>query len=168
VNCLCGCGTRLDRSQTELNLLAGEVAIELVVWDKARSLRSPVAAAEVEELLADGAPHYQAMLATIHAGEEPGEEERAAVDEWLGRSRAGRLRLHNQLPVPKKRIKLAPAEQKRIDRLHPERSFSGVDAPAPAGDAELEALLLGALEQVRAGRPEEAERALRRFLGRGR
>ena len=48
MNCICGCGTRLDRDQIELNLLAGEVAIELVVWDKARALGSPVAAGEVE------------------------------------------------------------------------------------------------------------------------
>jgi hypothetical protein len=168
VNCVCGCGTKLDRSQAELNLLAGEVAIELVVWDKARALRSPVAAAEVERLLADGVPRYQAMLGAIHAGEKPGEGERAAIDDWLERSRAARLRLHGQLPVPKGKIRLAPSEQERIDRLHPERSFSGADAAVPAGSQELEALLATALEDVRAGRPEEAERALRRFLGQGR
>jgi hypothetical protein len=152
VNCLCGCGTKLDRSQVELNLLAGQVAIELVVWDKARALRSPVAAAEVDALLVDGAPHYQASLGAIHAGEELGEGEQAAIDEWLERSRAARARLHDQLSVPKKKIKLTRVEEERINRLHPERTFSGVDAPAQASDPPFEALLSTALEDVRAGR----------------
>jgi hypothetical protein len=147
-------------------MVAAEVAIELVVWDKARALRSPVAAEEVAAILADGAPLYQGLVAAIHGG-EAGEGEREASEEWLERSRAARLRLGEQLPVvPKKRIKLDPADQERIDRAHPERTFSGEGASvlAAAGDPELEALLAAALEDVRAGRAEEAERALRRFL----
>jgi hypothetical protein len=177
VNCICGCGTRLDRVQVELNLLAGEVAIELVVWDKVRALRSPTAADEVAAVLADGAPRYQTLLAAIHAGEEVGDEELQQTREWVEESRAERLRLHGELPVPKKKIKLSDAEQARIDRRHPERTFSGEAAAAveptdrePAAAEEvadvalLEALLVVALEDVRAGRPEEAEHALRRFL----
>jgi hypothetical protein len=204
VNCICGCGTRLGRSQVELNLLAGEVAIELVVWDKARALRSPVAAAEVAQLLADGAPRYQRLLAAIHAGEEPGKGELEAAPEWLERSRAARLRLGGQLPVPKKKIKLSAAEQGQVDRVRPERTFSGGGADEPAGmptalELELGSVLaagrgggedyerlavawlgrlaaeqppsldelrwlLGRLEDVRSGRVEEAEPALRRFL----
>jgi len=190
VNCICGCGTRLGRRQVALNLLAGEVAIELVVWDKARALRSPVAAAEVEELLVDGAPRYQRQLAAIHAGEEVGEGEMEATREWLERSRAARLRLSGRLPVPKKKIALSGAEQERIDRVHPERTFSGEESDfdtliAAAGGEDYERLavawlgrlvaeqppsldelrwLLGRLEDVRSGRFEEAEPALRRFL----
>jgi len=166
VNCICGCGTELGRDQVELNLVAGEVAIELVVWDKARALGSPIAADEVATLLAAGAPRYQDLLATIHAGEEPGERELERIRAWLADSRAARLRLHDQLPVPKKKIKLSEAEQARIDRRHPERSFSGEapEAPATSEGPELEALLVVALADVRAGRPEEAKRALRRFL----
>ena len=164
MNCICGCGTRLERGQVELNLVAGEVAIELVVWDKVRALGSPIGADEVAALLAAGAPRYQRLLAAIHAAEEPGEGELAATREWLEDSRAARLRLHGELPVPKKKISLSAAEQTRIDRRHPERSFSGDAAP---DTSELEALLVVALADVRAGRPEEAERALRRFLSEG-
>jgi hypothetical protein len=165
VNCLCGCGTKLRRAQVELNLLAGEVAIELAVWDRARSLRSPVAAAEIESLLAAGAPLYQQLLGTIHAGDEADPSEREAVSRWLELSRAARQRIGTELPaVPRKRVKLGPEEQKRIDRLHPERSFTGTAPPAAASDPDLEAVLAAALEDVRAGRGEQAERALRRFL----
>lgn len=206
MNCLCGCGTRLGRSQLEINLLAGEVAVELVVWDKARALRSPVSATEVAELLADGAPHYQRLLATIHAGEGVEEGELEDTREWLERSRGARQRLSGRLPVPKKKIKLSAAEQAQIDRVHPERTFSG-GGPAPeepagmptalelelgsalaagrGGGEDYERLavawlgrlvaeqppsldelrwLLGRLEDVRSGRGEEAEPALRGFL----
>jgi hypothetical protein len=210
VNCICGCGTRLGLKGVELNLLAGEVAIELVVWDKARALRSPVAAAEIEAILVDGAPHYQRLLGRIHAGSELGEGEREGVGAWLERSRLARLRLGGQLPVvPKKKVSLSAADQERIDRVHPERTFSGLADqelppeparpanPKVAADPELDVLiaaadsedyerlavawlgrlvverppsldelrwLLGRLEDVRSGRVEEAEPALRRFL----
>jgi len=178
VNCICGCGTSLSRGQAELNLVAGEVAIELVVWDKVRALGSPVAADEVSALLNAGAPRYQSLLVAIHAGEEPGEGDLAGTRGWLAESRAARLRLHGELPVPKKKISLSTAEQARIDRRHPERSFSAEAPPAasaapvpvvasPLGGQQLEALLVVALADVRAGRPEEAERALRRFLSEG-
>jgi hypothetical protein len=164
VNCICGCGRRLERGQIELNLVAGEVAIELVAWDKVRALGSPIAAGEVASLLAAGAPRYQRLLEAIHGADQPGEGELVATRAWLDDSRAARLRLHEELPVPKKKIKLSAAEQARIDRRHPERSFSGAAAP---DTSELEALLVVALADVRAGRPEEAERALRRFLSEG-
>ncbi|HEY2717287.1 MAG TPA: hypothetical protein VGI73_13795 [Solirubrobacterales bacterium] len=211
MNCVCGCGRRLSggRRQVELNLLAGEVAIELVVWDRVRALRSPLAAEEVSELLEDGAPHYQRLLAAIHTGEVPGDAEQAAEQEWIARSKAARQRLGGQLPVPKKKVKLSADEQERIDRAHPELTFTGGGLPAvqpvslrggafaAAPDPELEALiaaadgeeyeplavawlarllgerqlsldelrwLLGRLEDVRSGRVEEAEPALRRFL----
>jgi hypothetical protein len=215
VNCLCGCGTKLGRSQVEINMVAGEVAIELVVWDKARALRSPVSATEVAELLADGALHYQRLLAAIHAGEGVEEGELEDTREWLERSRGARQRLSGRLPVPKKKITLSAAEQAQIDRVHPERTFSGGGAEAPrsaaapapeepagmptalelelgsalaagrGGGEDYERLavawlgrlvaeqppsldelrwLLGRLEDVRSGRGEEAEPALRGFL----
>jgi hypothetical protein len=169
VNCICGCGKRLGRDQIELNLQAGSVAMELVVWDRARSLRSPVAAAEVEATIADGARLYQEILAAIHAGEDPQKDHLEQVDVWLAGTAASRRRLSAQLPaLPKKRIKLSDGEQELVDRRHPERTFTGGDLfdpePAPVGDRYLEALLLTALEDVRTGRVEEAERALRRFL----
>jgi hypothetical protein len=157
------------RRGVELNLLAGEVAIELVVWDRARAQRSPIAAAEIEAILAAGAPRYQALLASIHAGEDLDDPERQEVDAWLGRSRAARIRFDGKLGVPKKAVKLSGEEQERVDRAHPERSFSGGAAaeaglPAPGGGADLEAVLLAALEDVRSGHAQEAERTLRRFL----
>jgi hypothetical protein len=211
VNCICGCGRKLGSGGVELNLLAGEVAIELVVWDKARSLRSPVATEEIESMLDTGAPRYQSLLDAIHAGAGLGEEERDLVDGWLAESRAARRRLAESVPaLPKKKVKLSQPEMDRIDRLHPELTFTGAHGfapgsapPAPAPpvevdpDPELDALvaaaedwdyerlavawlgrmiasrqlsldetrwLLGRLEDLRSGRRDEAEPALRRFL----
>jgi hypothetical protein len=208
VNCICGCGAPLDQKGVELNLLAGEVAVELVVWDKARSLRSPVAATEIESMLVEGAPHYQALLGAIHAAEPLAATEREQVGGWLVTSREARKRLGSELPVvPKKKVSLSQEDQQRIDRRHPERSFTGepvyaaraelLDEEETIADPELEALLaaaesedyerlavqwlgrlvatrppsldelrwlLGRLEDVRSGRLEEAEPALRRFL----
>jgi hypothetical protein len=212
VNCLCGCGTRLRRHQVATNLLAGEVALELISWDKARALRSPVAAAEIEAIVTTGAPYYQELLAAIHAGEEPSEAAVGAIREWLERSREARARIGEQLSiVPKKKVKLSDEDAARADRVHPERSFSGGVAADPeagvaavptalelelgsvlaagrAGGEDYERLavawlarlvgerppsldelrwVLGRLEDVRAGRIEEAEPALRRFLADG-
>lgn len=170
MNCICGCGATLGRDQLELNLLAGEVAVELVVWDKARALGLPVAAAEVEALIAAGAPRYQGLVTALHENRDLGSEQREWVDEWLLASRSARRRLHRELPVPKRKVSLSAAEQAQINRRHPERSFSGgeADQAGQRGDAsELEALLVVALADVRAGRPEEAKRTLRRFLSEG-
>lgn len=165
MNCVCGCGIRLGRNQTELNFLAAEVAIELVVWDKARALRSPVAAEEIEMILGAGAPHYQALLTAIHADTRLGEEKLEVMQAWVDRSQEARRRLGNQLPVvPKNRIKLNDEDQARVNRLYPELTFTGTVGPGPTDGAELEALLVSALEEVRSGRVEDAEQALRRYL----
>lgn len=213
MKCLCGCGRKISRGQTRTNLLAGEVALELIIWDKARSLRSPVAAAEIEGLLSDGAPYYQELLAHLHADRQPSDEDLKPVNAWLQRSREARQRIGEELPVvPKKKTKLSPEEAARVDRVHPERSFTGESAvavaeppaaraaraAAPASPLETELIavleapddefedlavswlgrlvaerspsldelrwLLGRLEDVRSGRIEEAEPALRRFL----
>jgi hypothetical protein len=203
VNCLCGCGTRLGRGQVGNNLVAGEVAIELVVWDKARTFGPPVASAEVAALVESGAPRYQGLLAAIHDDRELGEAELKSTREWLKRSRQARLELSGQLSVPKKKVSLSDEDQARINRLHPELTFSGGELGGGSGkaaavsDSDLDALLsastgeqyerlavawlgrliaeqppsldelrwlLGRLEDVRSGRREEAEPALRRFL----
>lgn len=199
MKCVCGCGTRLSRRQLDTTLVAGEVAIELAIWDKARA-RSPAAAGgEVGELIATGAPRYQRLLAALHDDRPPEKDNLAETREWIERSKSARLRLGDDLGVPRKKPKLSEADQRRIDRLHPELSFSGgapaaepsprdaseLDAMLAAGGAEYERLavawlgrliasrdpsldelrwLLGRLEDVRSGRREEAEPALRRFL----
>jgi hypothetical protein len=202
VNCICGCGARLGRSQIDTNLLAGEIAVELVVWDQARAFGPAAAGEEVAPLLAGGAPLYQRLLGAIHDDRRLGEAELEGTREWLESSRTARLRLGSRLAVPKKKIKLSDEEQARIDRLHPELTYSGEAPAGGSGPGEFEdpglgALLgagsgeeyerlavawlgrliverpptldelrwlLGRLEDVRSGRVEEAEPALRRFL----
>ncbi len=81
--------------------------------------------------------------------------------------------------MPKKKTRLSAEDAAQVDRVHPERSFTGDSAvavaeppaPAPAAQAgapDLESLLIDALVEVRSGRVEAAEESLRRFLsGRG-
>lgn len=175
MNCLCGCGRKISRAQTRVNLLAGEVALELIVWDKARSVRSPVAADEIAALIDQGAPHYQELLAHLHAGRAPSDRDLEPIGAWVARSREARKRIGEELPVvPKKKTKMSHEEAARVDRVHPERSFTGgLEAAAepsaqPSGAPDLESLLIDALVEVRSGRAVAAEESLRRFLsGRG-
>jgi hypothetical protein len=140
VNCICGCGTQIrGAALLDLNLKAGEVALELIAWDRARALSSPVATAEVAAAIAGGAPRYQELIGLIHGDSEATatavEEATAGAEQWLAHSRAERRAVHEVFAaVPKRRIRLSREEEARVDRRRPELSFSGARRPAvPAG-----------------------------------
>jgi hypothetical protein len=136
VNCICGCGQQVGGDRFGLNLLASEVALELIAWDRARALRSPVAAEEIEAAILGGAPRYQELIAVVHDEVEPSGESESSARGWLRFSRDERHRVHSEQPaVPKKRIRLSAEEEARVDRRHPERSFSGTPRPVGATTA---------------------------------
>jgi hypothetical protein len=142
MNCICGCETQIRGADLlDLNLKAGEVALELIAWDRARALSSPVAPAEIAAAIAGGAPRYQELIGLIHSDPEAPatavDVAAAGAEQWLAHSRAERRAVHEVFSaVPKRRIRLSREEEGRVDRRRPELSFSGARRPAvPVGAA---------------------------------
>lgn len=112
-----------------LNVRGAEIAIELLAWDKARSagyLGSPPPA-QLEALIEDGAEAYQQVVAALH-GEGAFDEERS--EKWLEASRSERrdreyMTKPPHLFKPGREVLLTEEDHARLDRKHPEQSFSG-------------------------------------------
>ena len=133
MECYCGCGRRVSRQLTDTNLRIGEVALELLAWDKRRSTMpmQPADFVETERLIDRGANAHRRLLGALHE-----EFDGVSLDdsaEWLAESRAawrdreemtegGRF-----LRGPK--LRLTKDDLALIDRVHPERSFSAAPAP---------------------------------------
>lgn len=177
MECVCGCGTRIERSLVETHLQATTVALELLVWDKART-EGRISAEEtemVDSLIHRGALQYQRLLDTIH-----GERETAPLAEgesWIEESqerRRDRQSMTEKSWIRKgARLRLTEEEIAMLDRKRPERSFSGrVAGPAETEDAApAEGDVAGQLERLRALHAdgalsdEEFAAAKRRVLG---
>lgn len=146
------------------NFVAASVALELLVWDKNRAL--PGAGPEGREgLIARGVECYERLLYSLH-GEGAGDPD-PDCEAWLTESRAMRA---SRSDMTKGRFfggntpNVSKEDMARIDRRHPERSFTGgedaVSSPAdrtaatatestPADD------LVAQLERLRALRDED-------------
>jgi hypothetical protein len=155
MECVCGCGTKLGKDLADRNYIAANVAIELLAWDKNRAL--PGAGPEGREgLIARGVEQYERLLYSLH-GEGVGEPDEEA-NAWLEDSRSLRS---NRSDMTKKRFlggnqpNVSKEDMERLDRRHPERSFTGdgepVAAPALSSDD-----LVAQLERLRALRDDEA------------
>jgi hypothetical protein len=181
MDCVCGCGRKIPKRLTDRNFTAAGVALELLAWDKNRAL--PGAGPQGREgLIARGVECYEQLLYSLH--EEGGGDPDPAADAWLAES--GEMRADNS-DMTKKRFfgtsapNVSREDMARIDRRHPERSFTGGtrdasseaarEAPAPghsAGDDDL----VEKLERLRAMRDddvlteEEFAAAKARLLGR--
>lgn len=110
-------------------LTASKVALELLAWDKARTLSQIPRdqRQEADELIDRGAAVYQALLASIH-GEDVGDPD-VEGEEWLAESRAVHVPTMMQkggLFSPPK-LRLSEADTELLDRTHPELTFSGGD-----------------------------------------
>lgn len=130
VDCVCGCGRNIAKDSADRNYIAASVAIELLVWDKNRALPGPGPEGR-EGLIARGVECYERLLYVLHgegAG-DPDPESRA----WLEESRAMRA---NRSDMTKGRFfggnapNVSKEDMARIDRRHPERTFTGIDEPA--------------------------------------
>src|ERR1700760_2918258 len=144
MECYCGCGRRVSRRLTDTNLRISEVALELLAWDKVRatSQMQPADFVETERLIDRGSNSHRRLLAALH--EEIDEVPLLESDEWLVESRA---RWKDREEMTERRgflrgpkLKLTKDDLARIDRLHPEQSFSGsspvpVEVPGGRGEA---------------------------------
>jgi hypothetical protein len=171
MDCVCGCGRSLPKDLTDRNYIAASVAIELLVWDKNRAL--PGAGPEGREgLIARGVECYERLLYSLHdegAG-DPDPESNA----WLDESRAMRA---NRSDMTKGRFfggnapNVSKEDMARIDRRHPERSFTGgLEADrretASSGDDVAQLERLRALRDEDVLTDEEFAAAKARLLGR--
>ena len=155
MRCVCGCDRTVPKNQGEQNLLAASVALELLAWDKNRSI--PGAEIEGREgLIARGAEHYQRLLYSLHQGVgEPDEDGQA----WLKEARRMRA---DRGDMTKKQFfgggsgpKLDQEDIDRLDPLHPELSFTG-GVGAPLDDERIPAAVPAAREDD--GMVEKLER----------
>lgn len=152
MECFCGCGAKLGRDQDDANLQAAWLAFELLAWDKARAagqLGSPPPD-DVERLIERGADCYRGLILALHGGTAT--ERSQEGQAWLGRSEAERqkrpyMTRRGRSLFPGNTLPLAEEDYDRLDRAHPERSFSGGAQPAQPADAGNE--ILGKLERLR-------------------
>jgi hypothetical protein len=175
MECVCGCGREISGAKdTEQNLTAATIALELLGWDKNRASPSPGPDGR-EGLIARGADCYQRLLYSLHkgGGVDPGPE----CEEWLRES--GEMRVQRS-DLTKKRFlgrgfgvpNVTDHDMQLMDRHHPELSFTGMagtGAAAAATDGRDD--LVDQLERLRTLREdgvltdEEFAAAKARLLG---
>ncbi len=131
MECVCGCGRSVPKGLVDRNFLAARVALELLVWDKNRAL--PGAGPEGREgLIARGADCYARLLYSLHG--EGADDPDEACEEWVAESarlRAGRSDLTKKKLLGIGTPNVTPEDMDRMDRAHPELSFTGSLATAP-------------------------------------
>lgn len=134
MECVCGCGRDIPKSFSDRNFIAAGVAIELMAWDKNRAL--PGAGPEGREgLIARGVECYERLLYSLH-GEGGGDPDPEA-NAWLEEARA--MRAHRS-DMTKRRFwggsapNVSKEDMDRLDRRHPERSFTVGDPVADEDD----------------------------------
>jgi hypothetical protein len=161
MECYCGCGRRVSRRLTDTNLRISEVALELLAWDKRRttSPMDPADFVETERLIDRGANFHRRLLAALH--EELDEVSLVDSEEWLVESRA-RWKDREEMTerggfLHGRKLKLTKDDLARIDRVHPERSFSAsspvpVEVPGARGETGDDSA--GQLQRLRSLRAE--------------
>jgi hypothetical protein len=132
--CVCGCGREVPLTRETAHLVAIALVPELFAWDGFRSrLRagerwpdSPITAEALDRFLDEGARHYDAALAVVH-GEKPLTAIGLGADRWLRYSRRSRRKLARLAPgaiLAEPAPALTAADLERLDRRHPETSWS--------------------------------------------
>ncbi|HEY2054537.1 MAG TPA: SHOCT domain-containing protein [Solirubrobacterales bacterium] len=125
MECVCGCGREISKNFSDRNFIAAGVAIELMAWDKNRALPGPEPEGR-EGLIARGVECYEKLLYSLHG--EGGVDADAESNAWLAESRA--MRAHRS-DMTKRRFwggsapNVSKEDMDRLDRRHPERSFTG-------------------------------------------
>lgn len=148
MECCCGCGIRIrGRDPQELNLKAVEIALELLVWDKARARQAfePAERERFDRLIYRGANCYGRLLAGLHGEREM--TSTAEAEDWLEESRSersGRKSMTDMSFFSHGEPKLDEQDLEQLDRQRPEQSFSGQAKRAPATGEDL----VSALERL--------------------
>jgi hypothetical protein len=165
MECVCGCGRELPKDAADRNYLAASVAVELLAWDKNRALPGPEPEGR-EGLIARGAECYERLLYSLHGG--GGGDPNPESEAWLAESQA--MRAHRS-DMTKRRFlggnspNVSKEDMARIDRRHPDRSFTGgLDAarrdaeaaPTESTTATNDDDLVAQLERLRVLHKEDA------------
>lgn len=178
MECVCGCGREIPKKLADRNFIAAAVAIELLAWDKNRALPGPGPEGR-EGLIARGVECYERLLYSLHG--EGGGDPDPGCEAWLEESRAMRA---DRTDMTKRRFlggngpNVSKEDMGRLDRRHPERSFTGGGQAPHAAEAPAVATAMAAddlvaqLERLRTLRDddvltdEEFAAAKARLLGR--
>jgi hypothetical protein len=154
MECVCGCGRDIPKRDIDRNITAAAVAIELLTWDRNRAMPGPGPEGR-EGLIARGVECYEKLLYALHG--EGGVDSDEEADGWLEESRAMRA---NRSDMTKRRFfgggapNVSQEDMDRLDRRHPERSFTGDDA-ATGDDTATDDDLVAKLERLRVLRDDE-------------
>jgi len=155
----------------DANLQASEVALELLVWDRARVIDPGSSSEAVESLIVRGAGCYRRLLSTLHDEREV-DSPLAEGQRWLQESHDQRWDRDDMTKkgslLSKGKLKVSNSDLERLDRAHPETSFSATrsqseDAESPDVVAQIERL--GALYANGLLSDEEFSAAKERVLG---
>jgi hypothetical protein len=153
MKCFCGCGTKLQRSQIDLNLQASELALELLAWDKARAAGQlgPPAIDIAEPVIERGADCYQQVIVALHG--RPNGYSFEQGESWLRESAAERRDRGYMTAKPgllgAGKLLLTDEDVERLNRVRPELSFTG----SGQGDADADQVV-SRLERLVALRAE--------------
>ncbi|HTR74957.1 MAG TPA: hypothetical protein VMH33_06820 [Solirubrobacterales bacterium] len=154
-----------------MNIRLGETALEILAWDRYRTVEppGPQDLAEIDGLVHRGAGCHRRLLATVHGERE--DRSLAESDAWL---RESRERWKKRPSMTEKggflrgpRLRLIDEDLDRLDRIHPETSFSARTDPGagPGGDDLVEKLeRLGALRSEGLLEEDEFQTAKARLL----
>ena len=132
-----------------MNLRLGETALDLLAWDRYRTVEDPDRsdAAEVELLIDRGSACHRRLLAAVHGAREDGCL--AESGEWLSDSKVAWIRRPAMTEkgsfLGGTKLNVTDEDIARLDRLHPELTFS---ARASAANDANEGDLAGALERL--------------------
>ena len=126
---------------TEVNLQAGQVALELLAWDKARAAHDPALDSEaIDLLIARGADCYQRLLSTLH-GETDGDSPLPGCQDWLQDSLRERMDRDDMTEkgslFSRAKLRLSESDLERLDRARPDLSFSASASPGATSEADV-------------------------------
>lgn len=133
----------------EANLRLGQTALDLLAWDRYRTLErlDHPESVEVERLIERGSACHRRLLTAVHEGRDAGSL--TQTDEWLVESRSEwstrptMTEKGSFLRGP--RLRLTEEDLARLDRGQPACSFS---AEPPKVDAEAEGGLVEKFERL--------------------
>jgi hypothetical protein len=168
MKCFCGCGRSVPRRLTDENLRLSEVSLELLAWDRHRTMgaATPVEAEETDLLVDRGAACHRRLLAALHG--EGGDGSLEEGDEWLQESRDWWKEYPDMVEKESfwgPQLRVTADDLSRLDRLRPERSFSKPAPPAESGELVEQLERLGALLAQGQLTEEEFQAAKERVIG---
>jgi hypothetical protein len=155
MECVCGCGREIPKKFVDRNFTAAAVALELLAWDKNRALPGAVPEGR-EGLIARGVECYERLVYSLHGdgGADPDEQ----CSAWLEES--AEMRAHRSDMTKKRFLRsgapnLSKEDMARLDRRHPEHSFTGGERTSASTGTSADDDLVAKLERLRVLRDDD-------------